>query len=69
MKSNLSRLMKDRGINIYELVEKTGLSKQTLTRARDERIRHCSLVTLNLIASALGVKTADLYGEDNGQGP
>ena len=65
MHSRLPELMKSKGVTIYGLMDQTGLSKETITRARDKRIRHCSLVTLNLIASALGVKTADLYCESD----
>ena len=67
MESKLPKIMKMKGVTIYDLIDMTGLSKQTITRARDERIRHCSLHTLESIAHALGVRTADLY--ENGLSP
>ncbi len=61
MESYLPQIMKQKRINIYQLIELTGLSKETITRARDHRIQHCSLLTLKKIADALEVSTQDLY--------
>ena len=62
MKSNVPSLMKKKGITFYELVEQSGLSKETITRARkDDKIQACTLSTLRKIAMVLGVKVADLY--------
>lgn len=49
----------------YAMLEKaTGLTNQTITRARGPRIGTCTLNTLATIAGALGVKTKDLYEEE-----
>jgi len=65
MVSKLSEMMKAKGVTIYDLIEKTGLSKETITRARDHRIQHCSLLTLDKIARALDVTSRDLYEDAN----
>ncbi len=48
----------------YAMLEKaTGLSSQTITRARGTRIRELSLDKLHAIAEALGVSIKDLFDE------
>ena len=61
MQSRLPELMKAKGVTIYELIEQTGLSKETITRARDHRIQHCSLLTLSKIATALDTNPRELF--------
>ncbi len=66
MKSNIPRLMKEKGVTFYELVDQTGLSKETITRARkDDKIQSCTLTTLQKIARVLEVQTADLYENED----
>ena len=64
IKSNLKKLMEQLGITYKQLEEMTGLSSQTITRARSDLISECRLSTLEAIAKALGVKTKDLYEEN-----
>lgn len=61
MQSKLPELMKAKGVTIYELIEQTGLSKETITRARDHRIQHCSLLTLSKIAAVLDTSPRELF--------
>ncbi len=68
MQSHIPRIMRAKGLTIYDLAERTGLSKQTITRARDSRIRHCSLSTLAKLAKALDVTTDFLYSDDSPEG-
>ena len=64
--SKVSEIMKDKGMT-YEAIQKaTGLSPQTVARARGPRIGTCTLNTLAAIAGALGVRTKDLYEESDG---
>jgi len=61
--SNVSKIMTAKG-RTYEAIQKaTGLSPQTVARARGPRIGTCTLNTLATIAGALGVGTKDLYEE------
>ena len=62
--SNVREIMEDYGITYVELEKRTGLSNQTIARARGELIRECKLSTLNLIAKALGVGIKDLFEDD-----
>jgi len=62
--SNIKMMMKDQGITIRDLMGRTGLSNETILRARSEKIRLCRLETLATIAAALGVRTKDLYEEE-----
>lgn len=64
MRSNLKKLMKDKGITILGLADETGLSSRTIQRARDERIELCTLKTLAVIAGALEAKVKDLFDEE-----
>ena len=61
--SKVKKLMEDAGVTYAELERVTGLSNQTISRARGESIRECSLATLEAIASALGVMIVDLFEE------
>jgi DNA-binding Xre family transcriptional regulator len=66
IKSNLKEIMVRLGVTYKQLEEKTGLSSQTITRARGDLISECRLSTLAVIAKALEINTKDLY-EDNSQ--
>lgn len=65
IKSNLKKIMEQLDITYKQLEEKTGISSQTITRARGDMISECRLSTLETIAKALGVTTKDLYDEEN----
>lgn len=65
IRSNLKEIMERLDITYKQLEEKTGISSQTITRARGEMISECRLSTLETIAKALGVTTKDLYDEEN----
>jgi len=60
--SNLKGLMQERGVTFQNLVEKSGLSRQTIHKARqDEGIAECRLSTLGRIAYALNVPVKKLF--------
>ena len=63
IKSNLKEIMERLDVTYKQLEEKTGVSSQTITRARGEMISECRLSTLETIAKAVGVSTKDLYDE------
>ncbi|WP_232221606.1 helix-turn-helix domain-containing protein [Desulfovibrio sp. 6_1_46AFAA] len=63
IESNVKNIMKNMHITYAELESVTGLSSQTITRARSRRIREMSLETLETIAHALGVTIKDLFDE------
>lgn len=65
LKSNLKEIMERLNVTYKQLEEKTGVSSQTITRARGDMISECRLSTLETIAKALGVTTKDLYDEEN----
>lgn len=65
LKSNLKEIMERLNVTYKQLEEKTGISSQTITRARGDMISECRLSTLETIAKALGVSTKDLYDEEN----
>ena len=64
LKSKVRQVMGEKGVTVREVVEKTGLAKETVNRARGPLVARCTLETLAIIATALGVKTKDLYEED-----
>lgn len=61
--SKIKELMKDQKVTIKDLQSRTGLSGETLLRARDERFVKCRVETLEVIAKALGVRLVDLFEE------
>ena len=65
IKSNLKKIMERLDVTYKQLEEKTGISSQTITRARGDMISECRLSTLETIAKALGVSTKELYEEKN----
>ncbi len=64
IRSKLKDRMSDAGMTIQALADKTGLSTNTITRARGDLIGRCTLDTLRFIATAMGVKVKDLFEED-----
>lgn len=63
IKSKVTERMREKGATVHGLAELTGLSSQTVLRARSEKIRLCRLDTLATIAAALGIRTKDLFEE------
>lgn len=61
--SRVKTLMREKRITYQEIIKLTGISGDTVARCRSERIKECSLATLEIIAGALGVRTKDLYDE------
>lgn len=62
--SNVSKIMADKEMT-YEAIQKsTGLSPQTVARARGPRIGTCTLNTMATIAGALGCRVKDLFEEE-----
>jgi len=61
--SNLRNLMEAKQMPVRELIEKTGLAKGTINRARGQMIGRCTLDTLATIAGALGCRVKDLFEE------
>lgn len=51
------------GETVQGLADKTGLSPQTIMRARGSRVGTCTLNTLATIAGALGCRVKDLFEE------
>lgn len=59
--------MEDKGKTFQDVVKESGLSRQTIHKARqDDGISECRLSTLGRIGAALGVKTKRLYDETDG---
>lgn len=63
IQSNVKSIMEQKKITYVMLEKLTGLSSQTITRARGNRIRELSLDTLEMIALALDVSIKDLFDE------
>ena len=61
-KSLIAEVMADKGVSVRALAEKTGLSKDTIQRAKSD-ISGSSFGTMEKIAEALGVRVSDLYEE------
>jgi hypothetical protein len=64
LKSNVKKIMEEKGITIRSMIEKTGLADVTILRARREQIVQCRLETLERIANCLGCKVKDLFEEE-----
>ena len=62
--SRVKEVMEGQGVTMRELVKRTGLSMQTVNRARGDLIGRCTLDTLATMATALGVKVKDLFEEE-----
>ena len=63
IKSRVQGLMEAQDLTVRKFAEVTGISLQTIMRARDARIGTCTLNTLAVLASALGVRVKDLFEE------
>lgn len=61
--SNVKRIMTEKGVTIRAMVADTGLSGDTISRARKAQISMCSLGTLEIMAKYLGCKIKDLFDE------
>lgn len=61
--SKVKEITREKEVTYQELIKRTGISGDTVARCRSERIKECSLGTLEAIASALGVTTKELYDE------
>jgi len=55
--------MEAQDLTVRKFAEVTGISLQTIMRTRDARIGTCTLNTLAVLASALGVRVKDLFEE------
>jgi DNA-binding Xre family transcriptional regulator len=63
IKSNVAKLMEERGVTVLTLSHETGLATETITRARGDKIAKCQLETLEKIGVVLGVQLKDLFEE------
>jgi len=64
IKSRLGTVLREKGVRITDLIEKSRLSRGTIFRIqRDETISSCTLGTLEDIARILGVQIRDLFEE------
>jgi len=61
--SKVREKMERAGVTVQAIADKTGLSPQTVMRARGPNIGTCTLNTLATIATALGVLVRDLFDE------
>lgn len=61
--SLVKEAMEEKSLTVRALAAKTGLSNESIMRARDHRIESCSLRTLAAIAWALGCRVTDLFKE------
>lgn len=61
--SNVKKIMEERRVTIRAMNEATGLSLETIARARKDRINLCRLNTLETMAEFLGCKVKDLFDE------
>lgn len=64
IKSRLKEWMEEKAVTYAALEQATGLSSQTITRARGDMIRECRLSTLESIAKVLGIRIRDLFEEE-----
>lgn len=55
--------MEKAALSVQALANQTGLSTNTIMRARGPMISRCTLDTLSTIAGALGMKVKDLFEE------
>ena len=64
IRSNVKRLMEEKGHTIRSLVAGSGVSHATINKSRtDSGIAECRLSTLKRIADHLGVGVKDLFEE------
>lgn len=64
IRSRISYILLDKKMKVGTLIDRSGLAKETILRARqDDTFLSCSIRTLEIIARALGVKVKDLFEE------
>lgn len=61
--SNVKKVMEENKVTVRAMMEKTGLSGETIIRARKDQINLCRLNTLEVIAKCLCCKVKDLFEE------
>lgn len=65
--SHVKRIMEEKGVSIAKLMDMTGFANETIQRARrgggPGQLGSCSLLTLETMAKALGVRVKDLFEE------
>lgn len=66
--SRVKEEMEKAGLSVQALADQTGLSTNTIMRARGSMIARCTLETLATISGALNVSTTDLFDEQKGDG-
>ena len=60
--SKINQLLDEKGVSTYAIAEKSGVSRQSLFKARqDAGISECRLSTLGRIANALEVPVKELF--------
>lgn len=67
--SRVKEVMERTGDTYATVMQKTGLSMDTVARARDHRINDCRISTLACIAGALNVRVKDLFMETDEEVP
>ncbi len=65
--SKVREVMERTGDTYATVMQKTGLSMDTVARVRDHRINDCRISTLAYIAGALNVRVKDLFVEEDEQ--
>ena len=63
LSSNLDKIMIEKRVSFRDMVRKTGLSGETINRARKNKINCCTLKTLEKIAAYLKCDIKDLFDE------
>jgi len=64
IRSRINYILLDKKMRVGTLIERTGLAKETVHRARkDETFPSCGIRTLEIIANVLDVKIKDLFEE------
>ncbi len=64
VRSRIKDIMTEKGITYAALEEQSGLSNQTIARARGEMINECRISTLEIFAKHLGVRIVDLFEDE-----
>ena len=64
IRSNVKKIMEEKGVTIRGMVEVTGLADVTILRARKPMIAKCRLETLEIMANFLGCTIKDLFDEE-----
>lgn len=62
IRSKIDDILWQKRLKVKDLVERSGLARETIFRARkDESFLSCNMRTLEIIANALEVKICDLF--------